>query len=128
MTRVTNFGIKRTHVQAGFALDEPESASQAIAGTSTAPESNKNEEAKDCSNPPAKKKRKRTPKSKRDGYAAQKATEAAALNGEEATSSEAQLAGESKEESAVAQDDGPVLTRLEKKQKRNLARRMKGES
>ena len=74
------------------------------------------------------KKRKRTPKSKRDGYAAQKATEAAALNGEEATSSEAQLAGESKEESAVAQDDGPVLTRLEKKQKRNLARRMKGES
>ena len=126
MTRVTNFGIKRTHVQAGFSQDEPEPAPQPTAGTSAAPESYKHEEYKDSSNPPPKKKRKRTPKSKRDGYAAQRAAEAAALNGEEGAPSGAQPAGESKAESAPSQDEGPVLTRIEKKQKRNLARRMKG--
>ncbi len=46
MTRVTNFGIKRTHVQAGFSQDEPEPAPQPTAGTSAAPESDKQEENK----------------------------------------------------------------------------------
>ncbi|KAJ7282944.1 hypothetical protein C8J57DRAFT_1433313 [Mycena rebaudengoi] len=57
MTRVTNFGIKRTHVQAGFGdatptVDEP-----------TVPEPN----GAELPAPPPKKKRKRTKMSQRDG-------------------------------------------------------------
>ncbi|KAF8894327.1 hypothetical protein CPB84DRAFT_1816117 [Gymnopilus junonius] len=82
MTRVTNFGRKRTYVDAGFANEEDaKTAEQPQASTSAAntAEGVANDDAPAA---PAKKKRKRTPKSKRDGYAAQKAAEAAKLNGD----------------------------------------------
>ncbi|KAF9568156.1 hypothetical protein CPC08DRAFT_449561 [Agrocybe pediades] len=94
MTRVTNFGIKRTYVQAGLYRDndnDPEpTAGPSNSGKAVNQESGEeNKEAATLpaseagSEPkPAKKKRKRTPKSKRDGYAAQKAAETTALNGE----------------------------------------------
>lgn len=68
MTRYTDFGRKRTHVQAGFDDVDPlpvasTSQSGPIPETSLAPPS---EEV--AAEPPAKKKRKRTPKSKRDNY------------------------------------------------------------
>jgi len=83
MTRVTSFGRKRTHLQAGFDNEpgadltnaNPQSQSSgSIAGcASTTPQSNSqanNGEGSEAK--PAKKKRKRTPKSKRDGHAAEK--------------------------------------------------------
>ncbi|PPR04375.1 hypothetical protein CVT26_004213 [Gymnopilus dilepis] len=88
MTRVTNFGRKRTYLQAGFSHDNDPVTTQPEASTSTATVQSNTTDAvtdqavdNDTPAPPAKKKRKRTPKSKRDGYAAQKAAEAAKLNG-----------------------------------------------
>jgi zinc finger CCHC domain-containing protein 9 len=64
MTRVTSIGWKRTYVEAGFDHTEPSEPSQENAGNSPI--------AGDTSNGenaiPLKKKRKRTPKSKRDNY------------------------------------------------------------
>ncbi|KAJ3510136.1 hypothetical protein NLJ89_g4847 [Agrocybe chaxingu] len=88
MTRITNFGRKRTYLQAEFAPDEPKpstSSPTAISSHSRQQtyDENSHEALKDSSTlPPPKKKRKRTPKSKRDGYAAQKAAEAAAAAGD----------------------------------------------
>ena len=76
MTRITNFGRKRTYVQAGFSgadndatlvqrnvpLDDP------ISNKLADPESTH-------AQPPPKKKRKRTPKSKRDGHGTVKKVE-----------------------------------------------------
>jgi len=93
MTRVTNFGIKRTYLQAGFNNDdedrtaEPRTSSSHSKETSNqrtdigAKESTVNGDAGEEIRP-RKKKRIRTPKSKRDGYAAQRASEAAKMNGE----------------------------------------------
>ena len=63
MTRVTNFGIKRTYLEAGFSNDETPSKETALTVSSAGiPDPSSSSEA-----PPPKKKRKRTPKSKRDG-------------------------------------------------------------
>ncbi|KAJ7111578.1 hypothetical protein C8R43DRAFT_1041471 [Mycena crocata] len=59
MTRVTNFGIKRTYVQAGFS--EPPAAEELVASVAPEPSSETQ------SAPPPKKKRKRTKMSQRDG-------------------------------------------------------------
>jgi len=63
MTRVTNFGLKRTYLEAGFSNDETPSKETALVEQSpTDPGPTISSEAA-----PPKKKRKRTPKSKRDG-------------------------------------------------------------
>jgi len=60
MTRVTNFGIKRTYLEAGLSNDETPNKEIALVEPSTAG-------IHDPATQPPKKKRKRTPKSKRDG-------------------------------------------------------------
>lgn len=130
MTRATNFGRKRTYVQAGF--PEHEASQSTVVDTpqpessTTALKANKligNEPAQDAAGgPPPKKKRKRTPKSKRDGYAVQKAAEVG-ITLEGKSNNEEDEVGETK---AGGNSEKSTLTRVQKKQKRNLARRMKG--
>ena len=62
MTRVTNFGIKRTYLEAGFSNDETPSTE-----TVDKPSNGINDPSASSEVSPPKKKRKRTPKSKRDG-------------------------------------------------------------
>jgi zinc finger CCHC domain-containing protein 9 len=132
MTRATNFGRKRTYVQAGFPEHE---ASQSTVVDTPQPESSTtalkannligNEPTQDvAAAPPPKKKRKRTPKSKRDGYAAQRAAEAGITLEGKSNDGEGEV-GETK---IGGDGEKSTLTRVEKKQKRNLARRMKGPS
>lgn len=150
MTRVTNFGRKRTYVQAGFANeDDAIAAEQPQASTSTANLASNTDKSDtvteeavniDTPAPPAKKKRKRTPKSKRDGYAAQKAAEAAKLNGDpgEGTSAneEAASAAEGKEKEAAESATGveytattsKPLSKSAKKKQRELKRKQKSMS
>ncbi|KAF8971225.1 hypothetical protein BDZ97DRAFT_1651625 [Flammula alnicola] len=131
MTRVTDFGRKRTHLQAGFAEDDiPSNAdvdihqlSSTVLKTDHADQVEAST-SQETSVPPPKKKRKRTPKSKRDGYAAQRAAEAAKLNGEAAEPQD-QETEENKAEGSAGTNTEPTLTRIEKKKKRNLARRLK---
>ncbi|KAF7338244.1 hypothetical protein MVEN_02049700 [Mycena venus] len=66
MTRVTNFGIKRTYVQAGF-------SDTAVDSTSTEPVVSEPNESEALPAPPPKKKRKRTKMSQRDGNKAKNA-------------------------------------------------------
>jgi zinc finger CCHC domain-containing protein 9 len=72
MTRYTDFGRKRTYLQAGF--DEPDAkaaAASTSANTAGMTALSQHETVASDSNAistPAKKKRKRTPKSKRDNY------------------------------------------------------------
>ena len=62
MTRATDFGIKRTYLEAGFSKnDETPSKETALVEQSSTDPTASSEAA------PPKKKRKRTPKSKRDG-------------------------------------------------------------
>ena len=61
MTRVTNFGLKRTYLEAGFSNDETPSKETTVVQQSPTGPTVPTEVA------PPKKKRKRTPKSKRDG-------------------------------------------------------------
>jgi zinc finger CCHC domain-containing protein 9 len=68
MTRVTNFGIKRTYLEAGFSNDETPSKETALVDQSSTVHAS-SEAA------PPKKKRKRTPKSKRDGNLTKKDAE-----------------------------------------------------
>ena len=72
MTRVTNFGLKRTYLEAGFSNDETpskETAGQEKPSTGIHDPTASSEAA------PPKKKRKRTPKSKRDGNLTKNADE-----------------------------------------------------
>ena len=75
MTRVTNFGLKRTYLEAGFSNDESKETALVTGGEPSPSKihdpSNPSSEA-----PPPKKKRKRTPKSKRDGNLAKVSVEA----------------------------------------------------
>ncbi|KAF5328672.1 hypothetical protein D9619_011651 [Psilocybe cf. subviscida] len=122
MTRVTNFGIKRTYVQAGFA--EPDDTPQPSGSTRTSNSEltsgeNGSASAESLSATPAKKKRKRTPKSKRDGHAAERAAEEARAKGEEPPAPTPAPVPENKTE---------LSKRKEYKKKRNLERRIKVES
>ncbi|KAF9474709.1 hypothetical protein BDN70DRAFT_924446 [Pholiota conissans] len=138
MTRVTNFGRKRTYLQAGFSGDDAQeeptgssSRSTNTASTSTVEPTNVTSQepiGSDTPNPPPKKKRKRTPKSKRDGHAAERAAETARLNGEEPPVPAAPQTKVETENIDGETNTEPTLTRLEKKQKRNLARRLKVQS
>lgn len=64
MTRVTNFGIKRTYLEAGFSNDETPSKETALVDQSS---TGIHDPTTSSEAAPPKKKRKRTPKSKRDG-------------------------------------------------------------
>ncbi|KDR67577.1 hypothetical protein GALMADRAFT_258256 [Galerina marginata CBS 339.88] len=125
MTRATNFGIKRTHLQAGFAQEDghiPEPADQRSGDVDEV----EGDGSYDTVAPPPKKKRKRTPKSKRDGYAAQKAAEAAKLNGDLVATS---TANPERSHADGSQTEGEVkpttLSKSAKKKQRELVRKQK---
>ncbi|PPQ63729.1 hypothetical protein CVT24_004238 [Panaeolus cyanescens] len=112
MTRATNFGIKRKYVQAGFGQEDAPAEPTNQAGPSTIQASEADTSSAPVENPPAKKKRKRTPKSQRDYYVPKepmkpkgkgKANEGGEENGEE----EQTEAG-----------DKPAMTKAEKKKKK----------
>ncbi|KAF8800207.1 hypothetical protein BYT27DRAFT_7263108 [Phlegmacium glaucopus] len=73
MTRVTDFGLKRTYLEAGFSNDETSSKKTALVEQSTV--GIHDPTASSEAAPPPKKKRKRTPKSKRDGNLGKDTTE-----------------------------------------------------
>jgi len=75
MTRVTNFGLKRTHLEAGFSDDETPSKETALPGGEQFQATIHDPTASSEVVPPPKKKRKRTPKSKRDGNLAKSAVD-----------------------------------------------------
>jgi zinc finger CCHC domain-containing protein 9 len=109
MTRITNFGRKRTHVEAGFA---PEPAAELEQSNPPAPTAAALTEASTVDAPPAKKKRKRTPKSKRDNYGKDKPADAGA------TPAEGDAAAEGKDASTKQAPSGELSKRkLKKKEK-----------
>ena len=102
-------------------ISRPESSTTVLKENKTGREPTQESDA--AAAPPPKKKRKRTPKSKRDGYAAQRAAEAGiTLEGKPNDGG----GGEVDETKTGGDSEQSTLTRVEKKQKRNLARRMKG--
>jgi zinc finger CCHC domain-containing protein 9 len=109
MTRVTNFGRKRTYVAAGFASEPQESIPQESHNAVDIGDK------QETNQPPPKKKRKRTKMSKRDGNAAgELSTEGAAVVREPANGGE----GEAKEV-------GPSKTTPGKTAKKNKEKRQK---
>ncbi|PPQ89467.1 hypothetical protein CVT25_011993 [Psilocybe cyanescens] len=126
MTRVTNFGIKRTHLQAGFASDDNPntiSTSNVVASNDGSNGSSANANSDTVAAPP-KKKRKRTPMSKRDGYAAQKAAEAALANGEERPAP-APAPVNTQTNASTEPKPYSEMSKSAKKKKRNLDRKRK---
>jgi zinc finger CCHC domain-containing protein 9 len=118
MTRVTNFGIKRTHLEAGFSNNETPSKETAIGGRSSV---GINDPTASSEAPPPKKKRKRTPKSKRDGNLAKYAAE----KKDETRENDSLKEDDSAENGATA----PATTgKSAKRNKRNKERRNKGKS
>lgn len=137
MTRVTNFGIKRTYLQAGFAADDTSSSvptdqpstSSNGAGTKANTENGalKSPDAGETV-PRPKKKRKRTPMSKRDGYAAQRALEASLLNGEEPPQPTPAPVNEDQADNQKEPKPYNEMSKSAKKKKRNLDRKKKSMS
>ena len=136
MTRVTDFGRKRTYLQAGFANDvdehpaEGSASAKSLKSSETTYESNNSD--LNASAPPPKKKRKRTPKSKRDGYAALRAAEAAA-RGEvgDTEGGEAEAVKDLQSQSSASASTTtpkPGISKSLKKKKRNQERREKSAS
>lgn len=134
MTRVTNFGIKRTYLQAGFSgddasnslpADQPATSSKTAGAEPTT--GNGTSEGADNGDtaPRPKKKRKRTPMSKRDGYAAQRALEAALLNGEEPPKPTPAAVNQNQDESTKEPKPYSEMSKSAKKKKRNLDRKKK---
>ena len=78
MTRVTNFGIKRTYLEAGFSNDETPSTNTDLVDK---PLNGIHDPSASSEVSPPKKKRKRTPKSKRDGNLTKKPEGEAEKNG-----------------------------------------------
>ena len=73
MTRVTNFGIKRTYLEAGFSNDQAPSNETALIVPGGEKSSTGKHDPSEAA--PPRKKRKRTPKSKRDGNLTKNAAE-----------------------------------------------------
>ena len=108
MTRVTNFGRKRTYVAAGFASEAQESTS--------IPQESHNaidvDEKQEIDQPPPKKKRKRTKMSKRDGNAAKNAA------GELSTEGAAVMPDPTNGGEGEAKEVGPSKTTAKKNKKK----------
>lgn len=110
MTRVTNFGIKRKYVQAGFGQEEE---LQQQAGPSTLQNNEADASTESAPNPPTKKKRKRTPKSQRDYYVPKEPTKPKGKGKAEDGAGGAEDGGRGE-----AAADKPALTKAEKKKKK----------
>ena len=75
MTRVTNFGLKRTYLEAGFSNDGTASKETALIVPGEQSSTGIYDPTASSEAAPPKKKRKRTPKSKRDGNLTKNAAE-----------------------------------------------------
>lgn len=109
MTRVTNFGLKRKYLEAGFSNETPSKKTALVSEEQSSPEIHNSTEPV----PPPKKKRKRTPKSKRDGNLAKNAAENKDETGDAPVESGATV---------------PSTGKSAKRNKRNKERRKKGKS
>jgi len=117
MTRVTNFGRKRTYLAAGFA-SEPQESTNVSATAASIPQELQN--AVDIADqPPPKKKRKRTKMSKRDGNAAKNAA------GELSTEGAAVVPDPTNGGEGEAKEVGPSKTTPGKTAKKKKERRQK---
>lgn len=120
MTRVTNFGRKRTYVDSGI-------GPQTDPGTDSLQDERANddppvEETAAEAVPPPKKKRKRTKMSKRDGYAAERAAIAGGDAGSE--SKDVDIEEKSGEVNEIVTPK-PALSKSAKKKKREKERKTK---
>jgi zinc finger CCHC domain-containing protein 9 len=114
MTRVTSFGLKRTYLEAGFSNDETPSKETALivpGGEQTSTGIHDPTASSEAA--PPKKKRKRTPKSKRDGNLTKNAAESKGEAGKD-------LKGDVKVESVTTV---PATGKSAKRNKRNKERR-----
>lgn len=122
MTRVTNFGLKRTYLEAGFHNDETLGKETALApGGEQFPVRTHDPVTSSETAPPAKKKRKRTPKSKRDGNLSRDV----AQDKNEATENDS-LQRDTEEKSVESGATAPATRKSAKRNKRNKERRKKG--
>ncbi|KAF9467430.1 hypothetical protein BDZ94DRAFT_1280427 [Collybia nuda] len=119
MTRVTNFGRKRTYVESGIGHQADIEATQPDKITNVDPVP---EEMTEAVAPP-KKKRKRTKMSKRDGNAAAKATISSGGEGENSKNDVPEEKGE--EGTSEIMTPRPTLSKSAKKKKREKERKSK---
>jgi zinc finger CCHC domain-containing protein 9 len=112
MTRVTNFGLKRTYLEAGFSNDETPSKETAL----TVPSTGIHDPSASSEVAPPKKKRKRTPKSKRDGNLTKNAAESKGEAGKK-------LNGDTEEVKVESGTTVPTTGKSAKKNKKNKERR-----
>lgn len=121
MTRVTNFGIKRTYLEAGFPIDETPDKETALVlgGEQSLSAIQVHDPTTSSEGPPTKKKRKRTPKSKRDGNLGKDAAE----NKGEGRENVSLI--KDREEEPVESGTTPATGKSAKRNKRNKERRKK---
>jgi hypothetical protein len=111
MTRITDFGRKRTYIEAGFAsepLNSEPTPAPAAAPSAPGPAT------EDTAEKPAKKKRKRTPKSKRDNYGKDKP---AAASTDDAAPENATAPADTPDGTSTPPPDGLSKRKLWKKEK-----------
>ncbi|KAF5385982.1 hypothetical protein D9615_002626 [Tricholomella constricta] len=119
MTRITSFGRKRTHLEAGFSNNPPDGPEKIITADTTS-DGSKVEGSGETTAPP-KKKRKRTKPSMRDGNTGVKAADAAAER--ERKKAEAE---EARAQAAAGEGGDAPLSKSAKKKKRDKDRKEKG--
>lgn len=123
MTRITNFGRKRTYLEAGLTTHLPDGATNQNTEPPTITDHSKTDQSENAA--PPKKKRKRTKKSMRDGNTGVLAAKAE----EERTEREAKAKLTQQEAVAAAGTSelpALVLSKSAKKKKREKDRKVKG--
>jgi zinc finger CCHC domain-containing protein 9 len=121
MTRVTSFGIKRTYLEAGFSNDEIPSQETAISPGGEQSSAGSHDPIASSEAAPPKKKRKRTPKSKRDGNLAKNADE----NRNETKDNDSLKRG-TEDDPVESGTIAPTTGKSTKRNKRNKERKKKG--
>ena len=122
MTRVTNFGLKRTYLEAGFSNDQtPSKETVSIVPEGGQSSTGNHDPTTSSEAAPPKKKRKRTPKSKRDGNLAKNAAESKGEIGKN-------VKGDTEDVTAESGTTAPATGKSAKKNKKNKERRNKSKS
>ena len=119
MTRVTNFGLKRTYLEAGFSNDETPSKEALIVPEGEESSTGIHDPKPSSEAAPPKKKRKRTPKSKRDGNLTKNAAESKGEEGKK---------GDTGDVTVESGTTVPATGKSAKRNKRNKERRSKSKS
>ena len=118
MTRITNFGRKRTHLEASHFQDDSEAKQYEQPWDGITMDEGEEITGRDEPGSPPKKKRKRTKPSMRDGNTGVKAAQAAAERAEKDKERAKRLA-------EGGSDESVVLSKSAKKKKREMDRKLK---